>query len=119
LTEEIVGPDMLTEIRQAMAKVPADILQERLPNYDPDNLKFTRGTGCAYCGQTGYHSRSVIAEILEINDQVKEMILEHKSFNQEAVKATQPFITMEQDGFIKAIQGITTVEEVLRVIQSD
>lgn len=119
LTEETVSPDIINEIKQLMTQVPADILKDRLPGYDPEKLKFTRGTGCPYCGQTGYHSRSVIAEVLEINDQVREMILEHASFNQESVKATQPFITMEQDGFIKALQGLTTVEEVLRVIQSD
>jgi type IV pilus assembly protein PilB len=119
LAEEVVGQDILTEIRQAIAKVPVDILKERLPDYNPDKLIFQRGTGCAYCGQTGYRSRSVIAEVLDANEQIREMILEHKNFSQEAVQVTQPFITMEQDGFIKALQGLTTVEEVMRVIQSD
>jgi type IV pilus assembly protein PilB len=119
LVKEDVGEDILEHIRQLMAKVPPVVLQERLPNYSPDKLNFSRGSGCAYCDQTGYRSRSVIAEILEVNNQVKTMILQHESFNEESVKETQPFISMEQDGFIKALQGITTVEEVVRVIQSD
>jgi len=119
LTEEKVSGDVLNYIKETLAKVPPEVMKERLPNYNPDQMTFNKGRGCAYCDKTGYHSRTVIAEILEINDQVRDMILQNESFSENNVKTTQSFITMEQDGFIKALQGLTTVEEVMRVIQSD
>jgi type IV pilus assembly protein PilB len=119
LAEEKVSDDILEHIRQSLAKVPTAIIQEQLPSYNPEKITFSKGSGCAYCGQTGYRSRSVIAEILEVNDKVRDMILKHDDFSEETIKATQLFITMEQDGFIKALQGLTTIEEVMRVIQSD
>ncbi|HQB50925.1 MAG TPA: GspE/PulE family protein [bacterium] len=119
LEEEKVSDDVLSHIRELLAKVPTEILQARLPNYNPEQLKFSRGVGCPYCGQTGYRSRSVIAEIIEVNDKVRDMIMQRNDFDEESIKATQPFINMEQDGFIKALQGLTTIEEVMRVIQSE
>jgi len=117
--EEKISSDILNHIQELLAKVPENVIKERLPNYNSQSMVFHKGAGCAYCDQTGYHSRTVIAEVLEINDKVRDMILQNESFSEEKVKATQPFITMEQDGIIKALQGLTTVEEVMRVIQSD
>ena len=119
LVEEKISSDILNHIQELLAKVPENVIKERLPNYNSQSMVFHKGAGCAYCDQTGYHSRTVIAEVLEINDKVRDMILQNESFSEEKVKATQPFITMEQDGIIKALQGLTTVEEVMRVIQSD
>jgi len=119
LQEEKVSEEVASHAKELLSKVPPEILQNRLPDYNPEQLKFSRGTGCAYCGQTGYRSRSVIAEIIEVNEKVRDMIMQRSNFDEESIKATQPFINMEQDGFIKALQGLTTVEEVMRVIQSD
>jgi len=119
LVEEKISGDILNHIQELLAKVPESVIKERLPNYNSQSMVFHKGAGCAYCDQTGYRSRTVIAEVLEINDEVRDMILQNESFSEEKVKATQPFITMEQDGIIKALQGLTTVEEVMRVIQSD
>ncbi|HNQ44796.1 MAG TPA: GspE/PulE family protein, partial [bacterium] len=119
LVKEKISNDVLSHIQELLDKIPKSVIKERLPNYNPEQMTFSKGTGCAYCDQTGYHSRTVLAEVLEINDEVRNMILQNESFSEEKIKATQPFITMEQDGMIKALQGLTTVEEVMRVIQSD
>ena len=119
LVEEKISDDILNHIQELLAKVPESVIKERLPNYIPQQITLKKGAGCAYCDQTGYHSRTVLAKVLEINDEVRNIILQNESFSEEKIKATQPFITMEQDGIIKALQGLTTVEEVMRVIQSD
>ena len=119
LVEEKISGDILNHIQELLAKVPESVIKERLPNYIPQQITLKKGAGCAYCDQTGYHSRTVLAEVLEVNDEVRNIILQNESFSEEKIKATQPFITMEQDGIIKALQGLTTVEEVMRVIQSD
>lgn len=79
-------------------------------------LKFYRGSGCAYCGGTGYKGRIAIGEVLDITPEMKEIIMGDMSTQsiKEELK-NQHFITLRQEGFIKVVLGITTVEEVMRV----
>lgn len=81
-----------------------------------DSLLFYRGHGCKECNHEGYKGRMGIYEILEINKKMAELIVNQASpekIYEEANK--QGFISLVQDGFIKAKSGITTIEEVLRV----
>jgi type IV pilus assembly protein PilB len=80
------------------------------------DLLFYRGRGCKQCGDTGYKGRIGIYEILEIEKRVAELILTDSSSEQlrDAARA-QHMMSMLEDGFIKAKQGQTTIEEILRV----
>ncbi len=75
-----------------------------------------KSAGCARCNNTGYMGRTVIAEILLVDDEVKEMIYEGISaptIKERAItKGMRPF---KHHGMLKAAEGITTIEEVLRV----
>ncbi|MBU2235691.1 hypothetical protein KKA01_01380, partial [Patescibacteria group bacterium] len=80
------------------------------------SLLFYRGHGCKECNHEGYKGRMGIYEILEINKAMAELIVNQappEKLYEEANK--QGFISLIQDGFIKAKSGITTIEEVLRV----
>lgn len=82
------------------------------------SFKLFKGKGCSLCGQTGYLGRIGIFEVLVILDKIAKLILEHASagkIEEEAV--SEGMITMKQDGYLKALEGITTMEEVLRVAQ--
>lgn len=75
-----------------------------------------KGRGCDRCENTGYSGRIGIFEVLKITESVGRMIMENRSADEiehEAVK--NGMITMLQDGYLKALEGITTLEEVLRV----
>jgi type II secretory ATPase GspE/PulE/Tfp pilus assembly ATPase PilB-like protein len=77
-----------------------------------------KGNGCESCGQSGYLGRVGIYEVLTVTNQIAKMILERSDANsieQEAKK--EGMITIKEDGYLKAIEGITTIEEVLRVAQ--
>jgi len=80
------------------------------------SLSFYHGEGCRRCGNSGYKGRIGIYEILEINKDIVKKINERatadviKKFARE-----QGMMTIMEDGLIKAKQGITTIEEVLRV----
>jgi type IV pilus assembly protein PilB len=80
------------------------------------DLKFFHGQGCDKCSSTGYRGRLGIHEILEVTPDIGEMIVKHAS-TQELQEAAEKngMILMWEDGFIKAVQGITTIEEILRV----
>ncbi len=80
------------------------------------NLLFYRGKGCKKCSNSGYKGRIGIYEILENNESVASLILKNASaqdINKQAL--SDGMLRMVEDGFIKAKNGITTLEEVLRV----
>jgi len=79
--------------------------------------KLFRGRGCEACLNTGYSGRLGIFELLELTPGVRKMIMAHSEahvIKEYAVKQ-DGMVTLLRDGLNKAIQGITTVEEVLRV----
>ncbi len=105
-------------IMNKVKAIPLDILKQNFPDFTPGKLQFFRGEGCSHCGKTGYRDRICIAEAIDINHEMKNLILKKRgALTTEDVQSNQPFLTMEQDGLIKALQGLTTVEEVMRVIQ--
>jgi len=81
-----------------------------------ESISFYRAKGCDQCGGEGYHGRMGIYEVLEMNDEIKKLVTQ--SATTEAINAkaqAMGMTTMVQDGFVKAIQGITSLEEILRV----
>ena len=77
-----------------------------------------RPVGCPACGGTGFLGRIALAELLVIDDGVGRLILERAEAQQiEATAVRAGMVTLWRDGLAKAEQGLTTVEEVLRVAQ--
>lgn len=80
------------------------------------SITFFHGAGCRRCNNSGYKGRIGIYEVLEINKDITKKINERATANEIGDYARKNgMITMLQDGLIKAKQGITTIEEVLRV----
>lgn len=77
------------------------------------------GKGCDDCGETGYRGRIGLFEILVINTGLREMITHRRSSAEIKASAHKEIITIRQDAFNKAAEGITTFEEVLRVVSGD
>jgi type IV pilus assembly protein PilB len=79
---------------------------------------FYRAKGCSKCGGSGYKGRIGVHEILEINEPIREAILEKKTSSQirKIARQTAQLISIAEDGFYKAATGITSLEEVLRVV---
>ena len=74
-------------------------------------------TWCEECGYEGYQWRIAIVETLDINDDIKNMISQQKSISEIYWVARQyGFITMKEDGYIKVLKRLTTLDEVRRVI---
>jgi len=79
-------------------------------------LTFYRGAGCDKCGHSGYRGRKGIFEVLEVSLSIQDLIMKRAPTSQIQDKAIEEgMIMMWQDGFIKCIQGKTTIEEVVRV----
>lgn len=83
-----------------------------------DTQSLFRGKGCNQCNSTGYLGRIGIFEVLPVTQSIGRMILERSSGSElEHQAVTEGMITMKQDGYLKVREGITTIEEVLRVAQ--
>lgn len=81
-------------------------------------FKLYRGRGCAACNNTGYLGRIGIFEVLPVSEKIARLILERvDAHSVEVASVSEGMVTMKQDGFLKALEGITTIEEVLRVAQ--
>ena len=81
-----------------------------------EDLEFFVGKGCDKCNNTGYRGRLGVHEILEVTPEIGEMIIKRASSQEIQDKAEEAgMILMWQDGFIKAVQGVTTIDEILRV----
>ena len=81
-----------------------------------ESLLFYRGKGCKQCNTSGYKGRIGIYETLEITKKISEMIINKASTTEIRDAAiAQGMLTMLHDGFIKAKNGVTTIEEVIRV----
>ena len=74
--------------------------------------------GCEHCSGTGYQGRMVIHELLIVSDAVRRMVMSHADTSEiRRILLREGMQTMRQDGFAKAVAGLTTLEEVLRVTQ--
>lgn len=76
------------------------------------------GAPCETCSGTGYFGRMGIYEVFPVTDAISKMMLSKSPMKEIENKAVEEgMITMKQDGYLKALEGITTIEEVLRVAQ--
>jgi type IV pilus assembly protein PilB len=81
-------------------------------------IKFFKGQGCAECGNTGYYGRVAVFEVLPVSEKISRLILERSSSADiERTAKEEGMITMKQDGYMKVVEGVTSIEEVLRVAQ--
>ena len=77
-----------------------------------------RGAGCEKCNHTGYLGRIGIYEVLRVSEKIAKKILERADAASVEKAATEDgMIIMKQDGYLKALDGVTTIEEVIRVAQ--
>ena len=84
----------------------------------PDMLY--KGAGCRNCQGTGYRGRQGVFELMPINEELRELILDHASAGQVRTVATrQGMRGLRQDGLRHVREGRTTIEEVLRVTKDE
>jgi type IV pilus assembly protein PilB len=116
---ECTAPDPVPEqmqkwVQEQLASIPKRFLE----HIDITKPAFARGKGCARCANQGYKGRVACAEVVTATPAIRELINKGSDTKAmaEALK-NQEFITLTQDALLKALQGITTLEEVMRVSQ--
>jgi len=102
---------------------PDDAVLARLSKdlgIDLKNQKFYKGEGCSECNKKGYMGRIGIYEVIAVTEKLRSLITQ-KATSDVLSKAaqTEGAITMLQDGLDKVASGLTTIEEVIRVIREN
>lgn len=99
--------------------LPADSPQALFMGQNKDVVLF-RGRGCNKCGHTGYHGRMAIHEVLRVTGRIRGLIMEKASAEKiKQAAVAEGMIPLKDDGILKAVQGLTTIEEVMRVAYID
>ncbi|MDQ1284551.1 MAG: type pilus assembly protein PilB [Patescibacteria group bacterium] len=80
------------------------------------DIKFFKAVGCERCSDEGYRGRVGIFEVLEVDDEIQKAISQKETAEDIEERARKNgMLTMLEDGFVKAMQGVTSLEEIMRV----
>ncbi len=116
--EEVLPSNVKREFLDTIDKMDKEYIKKILPGDVMSNPVVYKGGGCPRCGGTGYSGRIAISEVLDANNAFKMSILEKGSLiTMNDVRNSQMFISLYEDGIIKAMLGMTSVEEVMRVVK--
>lgn len=104
-------PEVLDDLRKRLGPL--------FKAYDKPDLKLYRGKKCAKCNDSGYTGRVGIYEVMPVSERIGRLIVERASASEiEKIAVEEGMLNMVLDGYLKAIEGITTIEEVMRVSKS-
>ncbi len=102
-----------TDITKFKESIPENIYKKHFGK--GDTMKLAYGKGCSMCNKTGFEGRVGIFEVLEISEGIRELIMQKANADVINNKAIEEGMTvMLEDGIIKVLNGVTTIEEVLR-----
>jgi type IV pilus assembly protein PilB len=81
-------------------------------------LDFHKAVGCDRCGDSGYRGRVGLYELLVVSDNIKDMILRGESTLEigRVAEEEEGMVRLRDDGLLKAAAGVTTIEEILRIV---
>ena len=98
---------------------PQELTTARFP-FDPSEElpKLFRAVGCGVCGKTGYKGRMAIHEVMTVNEDIERMLTETHSSSEDIARYahSQGMLSLRMDGMEKVRMGLTSIEEILRVV---
>jgi type IV pilus assembly protein PilB len=112
--EATLDAELMEKVKTLIDRIPENSGEAKI---DLAKVKFMTGEGCNKCNGTGYKGRVGLYEILIKDAEIEKFILtgEISEYAVREVAQKQGMITMAQDGLLKAVDGLTSVEEVQRV----
>ena len=121
----LIVAQRLARVICPMCKAPAEYPRDALleVGFQPDELqalKLQHGAGCSDCGNTGYRGRVALYEVLAVSDELRELVLVGASamdIKRRAISLGMK--TLRASGLSKVAEGVTTIEEILRVTTGD
>ena len=107
---------VVDDIKMVLGSIYDGFMRQKAPGQK--TISLYRGKGCAECGDTGYAGRIGVFEVMTVSETISKLILERAPASAiEKQSVTEGMLLMKQDGYIKALEGVTTLEEVVRVAE--
>ncbi len=104
------------EVTADFQKILGPLYDQKMKALGRDKLLLSRGHGCDECERLGYSGRTGIFEVFNVSEKVARLVLEHRTSDDlQKIAVEEGMVTLIQDGYLKAMEGLTTLEEVLRV----
>ena len=120
---EGVAAQRLVRVLCPRCRKPVPNLRAELPRlaeHMPEEGTFFHAVGCDFCSYTGYRGRVAVFEVVPLDDDLRQIIVARAPhYELKNASMAKGMTSMFQDGMQKAARGITTVEEVLRVVELD
>ena len=111
--EMTLDAETMARVTAIIKEIPENSGEVVVP---PEQWKFYKGKGCEICNNTGYKGRVGIYELLTMTDTIRAAMSEKiDEYQVRQLAKAQGMCTMQQDGMLKCLEGLTTVDEVLRV----
>jgi type IV pilus assembly protein PilB len=105
--------------KKGFAPEPQELLEAGLPGWRVTEVKeLFRPVGCSACANTGYRGRMGLYEVMPVTEEIERLTVERASSDQIRVVAIeQGMLTLRDDGLEKALRGLTSLEEIARVVK--
>lgn len=109
-------PAVIEDIKKVLGNLFDGHMRQK--NSQDSKVTLFKGRGCSECGDTGYSGRLGVFEVMVVSEPVSKLIMERApALEIEKQALLEGMILMKQDGYLKALEGLTTIEEVLRVAE--
>jgi type IV pilus assembly protein PilB len=109
---------LCSKCKEAYTPEPDTLLSARFPwEVGMELPTLYRATGCSACAKTGYRGRLALHEVMPVSEEIERLTVEHASAAVIAQSAREAgMTTLRDDGMFKVLKGVTTLEEILRVV---
>ncbi|MFA5749720.1 MAG: GspE/PulE family protein [Candidatus Shapirobacteria bacterium] len=116
VSEMEMTPEQKQDIQTTLGPV-YNLIEDKYKK-DGGTLKIPKIVGCAKCNNTGYLGRVAIYEVMPISEKISKLVIEKAAAATIQKQAMEDgMLTMKQDGYVKILEGVTTLDEVIRVAQ--
>jgi type IV pilus assembly protein PilB len=114
--EADIPPEMAEEMKKTLGPI-YNMIEDKWKK-DGKPMKAPKIVGCEKCNNTGYFGRIAIYEVMPMSERIAKLVVEKAAASDiQKQAAEEGMLTMKQDGYVKVLEGTTTMEEVLRVAQ--
>lgn len=111
-----IPPETESELRNTLGPI-YKMIEEKFSK-DGKKLRLPKPVGCEKCNQTGYLGRVAIYEVMPMSEKIAKLVVEKATASEiQRLAMEDGMLTMKQDGYVKVLEGVTTMEEVVRVAQ--
>lgn len=109
---------LCTKCKEEYVPTPETLVAARFPWQDGQDLpRLFRAVGCSVCAKTGYKGRLALHEVMLIGEEIERLAVERASATAIGeVARAQGMVTLRDDGMAKVVDGVTSLDEILRVV---